>query len=98
MKKTAPFRLGPLHSLVTPVARKLPDGLIRDTIYPNMYQLRLADGSLNDMVNLTRAMDAALETCSMTDICTLRALGKFASVKTVRSHAADTSVARASNS
>ena len=43
---------------MTPVARKLPDGLIRDAIYPNMYRLRLADGSLSDMTNLTRAKDA----------------------------------------
>ena len=57
-RETAPFRLGPLHSLVTPVARKLPDGLIRDAIYPNMYRLLLADGSLSDMTNLTRAKDA----------------------------------------
>jgi excisionase family DNA binding protein len=32
-------------------------GIVRDAKYPNMYRLRLADGSLSDM-NLTRARDA----------------------------------------
>ena len=45
-KKTA---LGP-HSL--------PPGIVPDERYPGMYRLRLPDGRLSDMVNLTRARDA----------------------------------------
>jgi hypothetical protein len=36
----------------------LPAGLVRDAVYPNMYRLVRPDGSLSDMVNLTRAKDA----------------------------------------
>ena len=39
-------------------AIELPPGIVRDAKYPNMYRLRLLDGSLSDMVNLTRAKDA----------------------------------------
>jgi hypothetical protein len=36
----------------------LPKGIVRDARYPNMYRLRLPDGTLSDTVNLTRAKDA----------------------------------------
>ena len=39
-------------------APKLPKGIVRDAVYPNMYRLVLPDGSLSDMVNLTRAREA----------------------------------------
>jgi hypothetical protein len=32
----------------------------RDTDWPGMYRIRFPDGRLSDMVNLTRAKDAAL--------------------------------------
>ena len=38
--------------------KQLPRGIVRDSVYPNMYRLALADGSLSDMLNLTRAKDA----------------------------------------
>jgi len=38
--------------------RPLPPGIVPDEQYPGMYRLRLPDGSLSDMVNLTRAKDA----------------------------------------
>jgi hypothetical protein len=37
---------------------RLPRGILRDKRYPNMYRVVLPDGSLSDMVNLTRAKDA----------------------------------------
>jgi hypothetical protein len=33
----------------------------RDSVYPQMWRVRRPDGSLSDMVNLTRAKDAALD-------------------------------------
>ena len=39
-------------------SKPLPKGIVRDAKYPNMYRLKLPDGSLSDMVNLTRAKDA----------------------------------------
>jgi hypothetical protein len=39
-------------------SKPVPNGIVRDAKYPNMYRLRLPDGSLSDMVNLTRAKDA----------------------------------------
>ena len=33
--------------------------LVRDVTYPSMWRVRLPDGSLTDMVNRTRAKDAA---------------------------------------
>jgi hypothetical protein len=36
----------------------LPPGIVPDERYPAMYRLRLPDGRLSDMVNLTRARDA----------------------------------------
>jgi hypothetical protein len=38
--------------------RSLPPGIVPDEHYRGMYRLRLPDGSLSDMVNLTRAKDA----------------------------------------
>jgi hypothetical protein len=45
--------------------RSLPPGIVPDKHYPGMYRLRLPDGSLSDIVNLTRAKDAlaALREC-----------------------------------
>jgi hypothetical protein len=37
---------------------QLPPGIVRDERYRNMYRVVLPDGSLSDMVNLTRAKDA----------------------------------------
>jgi hypothetical protein len=36
----------------------LQPGIVPDERYPGMYRLRLPDGSLSDVVNLTRAKDA----------------------------------------
>jgi hypothetical protein len=36
----------------------LPAGIVPDARWPGMYRLVLADGSLSDMVNLTRAKEA----------------------------------------
>jgi hypothetical protein len=36
----------------------MPPGIVPDEHYPGMYRLRLPDGSLSDIVNLTRAKDA----------------------------------------
>jgi hypothetical protein len=35
--------------------------LVRDIRYPSMWRIKRRDGSLTDMVNLTRAMDVALD-------------------------------------
>jgi len=40
--------------------RALPSGIVPDAKWPGMYRLVLPDGSLSDMVNLTRAKDAVL--------------------------------------
>src|SRR5262245_53218142 len=37
---------------------KLPKGIVADAQWPGMYQLVRLDGTLSDMVNLTRAKDA----------------------------------------
>jgi hypothetical protein len=39
-------------------SKPLPDGIVPDAKWPGMYRLRLPDGSLSAMVNLTRAKDA----------------------------------------
>jgi hypothetical protein len=39
-------------------APSLPPRLVPDERHPGMYRLRLPDGRLSDMVNLTRARDA----------------------------------------
>jgi hypothetical protein len=38
--------------------RSMPPGIVPDEHYPGMYRLRLPDGSLSDIVNLTRAKHA----------------------------------------
>lgn len=35
--------------------------IVPDAKYPGMYRLRIPDGSLSDIVNLTRAKDALAE-------------------------------------
>jgi hypothetical protein len=37
--------------------------VVPDPDWPNIYRVRHPDGSLTDMVNLTRAMDAARTFC-----------------------------------
>jgi hypothetical protein len=32
--------------------------VVQDSIYPNMWRVKFADGTISDMVNLTRAKDA----------------------------------------
>ena len=39
-------------------AKQLPRGIVRDERHPTMYRVVMPDGSLTDMVNLTRAKDA----------------------------------------
>jgi hypothetical protein len=39
----------------------LSEGIVPDGNYPGMYRLRLPDGSLSDLVNLSRARDALAE-------------------------------------
>jgi hypothetical protein len=43
---------------VTPQKKNLPREIVPDAKWPGMYRLRLPDGSLSDIVNLTRAKDA----------------------------------------
>ena len=40
---------------------RLPVRIVPDAKYPGMYRLRIPDGSLSDIVNLTRAKDALAE-------------------------------------
>jgi hypothetical protein len=42
----------------TPKKRTLPPDIVPDEKWPGMYRLRLPNGRLSDMVNLTRAIDA----------------------------------------
>jgi hypothetical protein len=37
---------------------KLPRNIVPDTTWPGMYRIRRPDGSLSDMVSLTRAKEA----------------------------------------
>jgi hypothetical protein len=39
-------------------SRRLPPGVVPDANWAGMYRVRLPDGSLTDMVNLTRAKEA----------------------------------------
>ena len=41
--------------------KPLPRGIVPDAKWPGMYRIRRPDGSLTDMVNLTRAKDALAE-------------------------------------
>jgi hypothetical protein len=49
----------PIASVTLKPPKSLPAGIVRDTVYANMYRLVRPDGSLSDMVNLTKAKDAA---------------------------------------
>jgi hypothetical protein len=40
--------------------RKAVAEVVRDKTYPTMWRVKLPDGSLSDMVNRTRAKDAAM--------------------------------------
>jgi hypothetical protein len=42
----------------TPKKRTLPPDIVPDAKWPGMYRLRLPNGRLSDLVNLTRAIDA----------------------------------------
>lgn len=49
-------------TLTSPIPRhqeQLPDCIVPDGKWPGMYRIHLPDGSLSDMVNVTRAKDAA---------------------------------------
>ena len=40
--------------------RRVPFSIVQDVAYPNMWRVKLPDGRLTDMVNYTRAKDAAV--------------------------------------
>jgi hypothetical protein len=48
----------PITRASKPDSRTLDPRIVPDERWPGMYRLRRPDGSLTDMVNLTRAMDA----------------------------------------
>jgi hypothetical protein len=43
---------------MTYLGKRLAGEIAQDKTYPNMWRVRLPDGHLSDMVNLTRAKDA----------------------------------------
>jgi hypothetical protein len=47
-----------LETLTGRAAKQLPHGVVRDERHPTMYRVVRPNGSLSDMVNLTRAKDA----------------------------------------
>ena len=49
------------QSAVTPQKKSLPPDIVPDEHFPAMYRLRLPDGSLSDILNLTWAKDALAE-------------------------------------
>jgi hypothetical protein len=51
--KSTPVTLKPLCQ-----NKSLPDGIVPDQKWPGMYRIRLPDGGLSDMINLTRVKDA----------------------------------------
>jgi hypothetical protein len=51
------------ETLRAPRPKQLPRGVVRDERYSNMYRLVRPDGSLSDMVNLTRAKEALAAVC-----------------------------------
>jgi hypothetical protein len=51
-------RVASKSSRETLTQRKLPSNIVPDEKWPGMYRVRRPDGSLSDMVNLTRAKDA----------------------------------------
>ena len=54
---TQPRGNGIGETLRAPQARALPRGIVPDANWPGMYRVQLADGTLSDMLNLTRARD-----------------------------------------
>jgi len=42
------------------VAGRVLASVVTDAVYPNMWRIDLGDGALSDLVNLTRAKDAAV--------------------------------------
>ena len=48
------------HLLLYRSGKRLPVSINRDAKYPSMWRVRMSDGRLTDMVNKTRAQDAAL--------------------------------------
>ena len=56
---TQPRGNGIGETLTAPQARALPRGIVPDANWPGMYRVQLADGTLSDMVNLSRAHDLA---------------------------------------
>lgn len=48
----------PILRASKPPIRKLDRRIVPDPVWPGMYRIRKRDGSLTDMVNLTRAKDA----------------------------------------
>jgi hypothetical protein len=57
LSPSAPLLKKP-ETLTAREAKRLPRGVVRDERRPAMYRVFLSDGSLSDMVNLTRARDA----------------------------------------
>jgi hypothetical protein len=53
-----PIRETPPETPTKRESKPLPSGIVPDAKWPGMYRLRLPDGSLSVMVNLTRAKDA----------------------------------------
>jgi hypothetical protein len=49
---------GPKQPLQNRRDESLPDGIEPDEKWPRMYRIRLPDGGLSDMLNLSRAKDA----------------------------------------
>ena len=55
---TATVEMSEGQKLQSVTLRRLDPRIIPDEHWPGMYRLRLSDGSLSDMTNLTRARDA----------------------------------------
>jgi hypothetical protein len=53
---------------ISRVSRRLPAHVVPDGAYPGMYRVRRPDGSLSDMVNLTRAADYARAAWRLADM------------------------------
>jgi len=54
---TQPHQNGIPETLSMPHSRPLPRGLVPDAHWPGMYRVRQANGTLGDLLNLTRAHD-----------------------------------------
>jgi hypothetical protein len=48
------------YSIVHREMRRVLVKVVADKVYPNMWRVVEADGGLSDMVNLSRAIDAAM--------------------------------------